>query len=76
MTDVYFKKSSELKKYVGKKVYWDDVSSRYVFLRSGIVEEVWGHNVLISGSWYWFFKLRDWDVRNFENGGSWKRNEN
>ena len=75
MNDFYFKKASQLKEYIGKTVYWDDVSSKYVFLRQGIVEEVLGHNVLISGEWYWFYKMKNWKIRNFKNGGSWKENE-
>jgi len=67
----YIKTVADAKTCIGKRVYWDDVSSRYVFLRSGIIESVKGWHVEIDGDHRHRCNLKN--LRNFENGGEWKR---
>jgi len=57
----------------GQRVYWDDVGTRYIFLRDGILEDAEGANVLIDGDWKHRSSLKN--LRNFEMGGAWKRNK-
>ena len=71
MSEMYIRTAADAKSCIGKRVYWDDVSSRYVFLRSGIVESVKGWHVEIDGDHRHRSNLKN--LRNFENGGEWKR---
>jgi esterase/lipase len=50
---VKIQKASEARLNIGKRVWWDDVSNRYSFLRSGIIDEVSGRNINIDGDWRW-----------------------
>ena len=48
--------SSEARQLVGEKIMWDKVDPRHQSLfgpHYGIVEEVSGKNILISGDWVW-----------------------
>ena len=51
----------EARDAIGSRVYWDDPdSARYKGSeRSGILEEVIGKNVCISGNWLWRNNLRN-----------------
>ena len=73
MTDEYIKTNKQCKAHIGKRLYWDDVSARYIFLRSGIVEEVFGRHMNCGGNIYSIRDLKN--LRNFENGGAWARNK-
>lgn len=68
--DIYIQTTAQARKLIGQRVYWDDVSNRYVFLRSGIVEEVCGYQICIDGNWHMRKNLTA--LRNFEKGGNWK----
>ena len=61
---IYIKNVKDARNNIGKKVYWNDVGSRYIFLRSGIIEEVSGKNILIDGNWLWRSNLKC--LRNFK----------
>ena len=50
---------------IGKQVWWDDRSPRYVFLRTGYVDEVDGRNICIDGNWVWRADLTN--LRDTEN---------
>ena len=69
MSDEYITTVSRAKANIGRRVYWDDTSNRYCFLRQGIIEEVSGHNILINNDWLSRGSLRH--LRNFEDGGDW-----
>lgn len=71
MSEIYIKSAADARACIGQKLYWDDVSARYVFLRCGIVTEVSGRNLMINDEWQNRSSLRN--LRNFENGGEWKR---
>ena len=73
MTDAYIKTASVARNHVGEKVYWDDVSARYIFLRSGILTGVFGRQVEVDGD---YKPMKDMtNLRNFEMGGAWLRNK-
>lgn len=55
---------------IGEKVWWDDHSSRYVFLKCGIINGVEGRHVLIDHNWYTVGNLRE--LRTTESGGAFK----
>lgn len=63
----YVSTATEAKKYIGQTLYWDDASNRYVFLRSGILEEVTGKNLRIDGDYKYIKDLPG--LRNFPEGG-------
>ena len=46
-------KAAEARTLIGKRVAWDEISPRYHFERSGILEEVDGRNVKIDGDYKW-----------------------
>ena len=73
MIETYIKFASVARDNVGEKVYWDEVSSRYVYLRSGILTDVIGRNVAVDGN----YKLMNdrLNFRNFEMGGEWLKNK-
>lgn len=68
--EFYIRLVTDARACIGKKVYWDDPSSRYVMLRQGFLTEVKGKNLLIDGDWKWRTHLRN--LRNFEHGGAFK----
>lgn len=70
MKEIYIKKVSDARACIGSQVWWDDYSSRYVCLRTGIIDEVQGGNINIEGNWMWRNDLRN--LRNFEKGGAFK----
>ena len=74
MDEIYIKTTADAKKVIGQKLYWDDVSPRYIFLRDGVAEEVWkGHIRFGDGD---YKRIRDLpNLRNFALGGQWKRNK-
>ncbi|WP_439125966.1 MAG: hypothetical protein ACNJA3_29090 (plasmid) [Pseudomonas rhizophila] len=53
---------------IGKQVWWDDHSTRYVMLRTGIVDEVDGGNICIEGNWLWRNDLKS--LRDTAIGGA------
>lgn len=70
---IYINCTADARKCIGQKVYWDDVSSRYIFLRHGILEEVFRGQVSIDGD---FRRIKDRPgLRNFEFGGAWQKNK-
>lgn len=71
MSEIYIKSALDARSCIGQRVYWDDVSSRYVFLRCGLLSEVQGRNLMINEEWQSRSSLKN--LRNFENGGEWKR---
>lgn len=71
MIDFYIKTEKDAMACIGSRVYWDDVSSRYVMLRSGILESVNGKNLVIDGNDKYLSNLPG--LRNFEHGGRWAR---
>ena len=70
---MYIKNAAEVRQCIGQKVYWDDVGSRYIFLRSGILDGYEKRNVFINGDYKIFSSYPG--LRNFEMGGAWKRNK-
>jgi hypothetical protein len=49
-------KASEARKLIGKKVEWEYAHCRHrgtCLVAYGVVEEVKGRNIMISGSWKW-----------------------
>jgi len=74
MSEIYIKTVADARACIGQKVYWDDAGSRYVFLRSGILEEVFRGNVRMGDGDY--KRIKDLPgLRNFAMGGAWKRNK-
>lgn len=75
MTDqIYIKTVADARKCIGQKLYWDDVGSRYIFLRNGILEEVFRGNVRLDCGDY--KRIKDLPgLRNFPMGGAWKRHK-
>lgn len=69
MSDEYITTISSAKANIGNRVYWDDTSNRYCFLRQGIIDEVSGNNIRINDDWVSRGNLRN--LRNFEGGGDW-----
>lgn len=51
------KTAKEARAMIGKQVWWDDISARYVFLRTGIVTGQYGRNIEIDHSYYWMADL-------------------
>lgn len=43
--------AQQARSFIGKTVYWDDVGSRYIFLRQGVLEGVNGRTLLIDGDY-------------------------
>lgn len=74
MAEQYIKTARDARACIGQRVYWDDHSARYVFLRSGVLTAAEGKSVEIDGDW----KLRPNLValRNFEHGGAFKEKAN
>lgn len=60
----YIHNAKDAKASIGKRVYWDDISVRYHFIREGILQDIKGKNLLIGGSWCWRSDLRG--LRNFK----------
>lgn len=58
----------EARAAIGKRVWWDDHGSRYVFLRSGMVTGAQGRNIEIDGAWHWRADLKS--LRDTEAGGA------
>lgn len=54
----------QAREHIGKMVFWDDVSSRYIFMRCGVVDEVSGKNICIDGNWLWRTSLKN--LRNYQ----------
>ena len=71
MSNFYIKTVADAKKCIGERIYWDDVSSRHVFLRSGILERAIGYNLVIDGDYKYRPDMPG--LRNFENGGAWEK---
>lgn len=46
-------KASELRKLIGQRVAWDDIGTRWHFVRVGVLEGVSGRNVIVNGDWKW-----------------------
>ena len=57
--------AKDAKAALGKRVYWDDISVRYHFIREGILREVQGKNLLIDDSWRYRPELPG--LRDFKN---------
>lgn len=55
----FIKSAADARAAIGKVVQWDDISPRYIFERSGIVEEVRGRNIVIDGDWLWRANLKN-----------------
>lgn len=73
MTEIYIKTVADARACIGQIVYWDDVSSRYIFLRRGILDEVFKGQVSVDGD---FRRIKDRPgLRNYPMGGAWKRNQ-
>ena len=70
-TNISINSAADARKLIGKRVFWDDISVRYVFLRQGIVDDVSGKNICIDGNWETRSSLKN--LRNYENGGEWAR---
>lgn len=62
------KTAAQARALIGKQVWWDDHSSRYVFLRTGIVTGVAGRNIEIDDSYRWMPNLTA--LRDTEKGGA------
>lgn len=67
--------TAQARAHMGRRLYWDEVSSRYVFLRSGVVTDV-------TNGWVEFDGSQDPKrirgipgLRNYELGGAWKANK-
>ena len=60
--------AKQARAHIGKRVWWDDHSSRYVFLRSGILNSAEGRRVEIDGNWLSRSSLRA--LRTTEQGGA------
>lgn len=71
MSEIYVKTTSDAKACIGQRVYWDDISNRYVFLRSGVINSAKGRHIEIDGDHRHRSNLRN--LRNFKNGGEWKK---
>jgi len=54
---VQIKNKADVMKCMGKQVYWDDIGSRWIFLRTGILEEYTRRQVCIDGNWYMMNRL-------------------
>jgi hypothetical protein len=55
------KSIKDVRNMIGKKVYWDDPDSKryYGLERSGILTEVIGKNICVSGNWLWRTNLKN-----------------
>ena len=71
MSELYITSAPVARKCLGAIVYWDDVGSRSVFLRSGKLEDYKNRNVMIDGNWMYLSHLKS--LRNFEDGGLWAK---
>ncbi|AWH14571.1 hypothetical protein [Aeromonas phage 13AhydR10PP] len=72
MTERYIATAMEAKQFIGKKLFWDEASVRYVFLRCGILEEVYRGRLLFDGGNHLpvsHFK----NLRTFKGGGHFKQ---
>lgn len=65
--NLYIKTVKDVRDCIGQRVYWDDISARWVFLQSGMLEDSSGGQVLIDGDRKTRSSLKYF--RNFEEGG-------
>jgi hypothetical protein len=59
--------SSEARRLIGKEILWDVAIERHRSILGpsrGIVEDVSGKNILISGDWRWLPDIRNVSVLN------------
>ena len=71
--NVYIRRASDAKPFIGKTLYWDDVGSRYIFLRQGQLEGTFRQSLIIDGDYKLVKSLKC--LRTFEMGGEWERNK-
>lgn len=53
----------QAKENIGRQAWWDDISNRYHFIRTGYLEGVQGKNLLIDGDYKWLPSLRSHNLR-------------
>lgn len=68
--NVYIRTAADAKKQIGKQVWWEEDARRAWVLRTGILDDVHGSEVMIDGDW----KQRKYltNLRTFKDGGAFK----
>lgn len=72
--EIYVTKAKDAKPFIGKTLYWDDVGSRYCFLRSGKLVAVHGRYLEFENGDY-ELPSRFKGLRTFADGGAWLANK-
>ncbi|AWH15371.1 hypothetical protein [Aeromonas phage 14AhydR10PP] len=68
----YITTAADAKAFVGKKLFWDEISIRYTFLRCGILEEVYRGRLLFDGGNH--LPVSNFrNLRTFKDGGEFKK---
>jgi len=62
------KTAAQARAAIGKQVWWDEHSNRYVMLRTGTITEVYGRQLAIDDNWTTLANLRD--LRDTAKGGA------
>lgn len=55
--------AKEARAAIGKVVAWEEHSSRYIFERVGVIEDVKGRNLCIEGDWRWMADLKNLKIK-------------